>query len=572
MINKQINTRMKKRIYWVLLLFSAVGVISACILTFSVGIRQSIHQIKQNICNQTQIICTAYDYIPQQKYVKMLEHLPENMRATLIAPDGTVVFDSLVDVSKMEDHSDRPEIQEAMQNGTGEVRRESSTINESVYYYAMRLSDGYVLRLSQQYFSIESMVLRSIPGILIVLIVLVVLALLMSKSLTIWMIRPVEQAAHAIRTNKEDNTTYDELTPFVSHIRAQDRKISDQKQSLKQERETLGIITNNMREGLMLVSKNKNVISINPSAVQMLNGRDLAPKDLIGLHYRTVNRTGEMDSCINTALHGTSKDALLSIVGKIYHIYASPMIQDNNVDGVVVIVLDETEQRMAERSRREFSANVSHELKTPLTSISGYAEMIENGMVLSKEDIQTFSGIIHKEALRLIALIEDIIRLSRIEESSGESAMMEPVDLNALASGVLESLVPIAKKTGVHLHLSGEIPSIPGEDSMLSEMLYNLTENAIKYNKPNGDVWVTLIDRDGEVEINVRDTGIGIPTESQLRVFERFYRVDKSRSKQIGGTGLGLSIVKHVVEYHVGRIELDSTPNNGTEIRIYLPK
>ena len=279
-----------------------------------------------------------------------------------------------------------------------------------------------------------------------------------------------------------------------------------------------------------------------------------------------------MHACVKAALAGESEDAEFSMYGRVYHVYASPMVRLAEVQGAVVIVLDETQQRMAERSRQEFSANVSHELKTPLTSISGYAEMMENGMVASMEDIRTFSGSIHKEALRLIALIEDIIRLSRIEEEPRQENLLEPVKMDDLCGAVLESLEPVAQKAGVTMKLEGNVPAVLGEDSMLSEMVYNLCENAIKYNRPGGSVWVRLEEQAEEICLTVKDNGIGIPEDSQLRVFERFYRVDKSRSKQIGGTGLGLSIVKHVVEFHQGRVELESALGAGTEIHVFLPK
>lgn len=569
---QQFNTQMKKRIYWVLLLLSAVGVVSACILTLTVAMQYSMRQAEQMICDLTDTISESYSYMTQDEYTKMLAHLPDNTRATLITQDGTVLYDSDAAASEMENHLGRPEIQQAMQDGKGEDIRQSATMNTSTYYYAVSLPDGCVLRLSRSYASIRSMVLNTIPGIAVILIVLFGLALFLSRRLTKWMIRPVERAARALDHDEESGATYDELTPFVSHIRAQDQQINDQKATLEQERETLGIITNSMREGLLLISKDKNVVSINPSAIHMLTGRKADVYEFQGHNYLIVNRTREMHECVTAALEGNSRDSVFSMYGKIYHVYASPMIRLAEVQGVVVIVLDETQQRLAERSRREFSANVSHELKTPLTSISGYAEMMENGMVSSMDDIRTFSGSIHKEALRLIALIEDIIRLSRIEESPRQADEMESVDLNELCAAVLESLDPVAKKAKVCLHLDGSVPPISGAEAMLSEMVYNLCENAIKYNRPDGDVWVTLTDDDGEIELKVKDTGIGIPEESQVRVFERFYRVDKSRSKQIGGTGLGLSIVKHVVEYHLGRVELDSTLGVGTEIRVWLPK
>lgn len=566
------NKQMKKRIYWALMLLSAVGVVSACILTLIITIRYSTDQAEQTIRDLTNTISKTYSYVDSDEYVNLLVHLPEDTRATLISGDGTVLYDSDATASEMENHADRPEIQEALQNGSGETMRKSATVNASTYYYAVRLQDGGVLRLARQYSSIRSVVSGWLAGIVVVMVILFSLALFLSRTLTRWMIRPVEQAVRDLDRGEQSNATYDELTPFVSHIREQDRRINDQKEVLRQERDTLGIIANNMREGLMLISKDKNVVSINPSAIQMLAGREADPYEFLGHNYLIVNRTREMHDCVQHALEGESHDAVFSLLGKIFHVYASPMIRMTEIHGVVVIVLDETQQRLAERSRREFSANVSHELKTPLTSISGYAEMMENGMVVSMDDIRTFSGSIHKEALRLIALIEDIIRLSQIEEAPKQEYEMEPVNLNELCDAILESLQPVAKKADVTLHMEGTAPDIPGEDGMMSEMVYNLCENAIKYNRKGGDVWVKLADHGTEIELTVRDNGIGIPEESQMRVFERFYRVDKSRSKQIGGTGLGLSIVKHVVEYHVGRMELDSTPGIGTEIRIYLPK
>lgn len=563
---------MKKRIYWTLFLLSAVGVLSACILTLTVMVQLSTRQAERTICDLTDTISKIYNAMELDAYTEQLAHLPEDTRATLITEDGTVLYDSNASAAQMENHLDRPEIQSALKNGTGEDTRRSSTVNASAYYYAVRLPDNCVLRLSRRYSSIRSIILSAIPGTFVVVVLLFGLALILSRRLTRWMIRPVEKAAEAIEHEDAEGETYAELTPFVSHIRAQDQQINSQQEVLQRERDILGIVTNNMREGLLLVSKDNNIISINPSAIHMLAGRRAEPTEYIGHNYLLVNRTEQMRACVGAALEGESQDDEFTMHGSVYHVYASPMKRMGEVHGVVVIVLDETQQRLAEHSRQEFSANVSHELKTPLTSISGYAEMMENGMVASMEDIRTFSGSIHKEALRLIALIEDIIRLSRIEEQPKQMSEMEPVDLCDLCAAVLESLQPIAEKAQVTLHFDGSAPPITGEDAMLSEMVYNLCENAIKYNRPGGSVWVSLHEREGDLEFCVKDNGIGIPEEARMRVFERFYRVDKSRSKQIGGTGLGLSIVKHVVEYHEGRIELDSTLGIGTEIRVYLPQ
>ena len=563
---------MKRRIYWVMLLLSAVGVVCASILTLGVTASQSMKEAEKSVCELADSISTSYDYLTLEEYKDVLSNLVDNTRATLITEDGTVLFDSNASVAQMENHLDRPEIQDALRTGKGEDARRSSTTQTQTYYYAVRLSDNCILRLARQYSSLHSMMLSSIPGIAVVMVVLFGLALLLSQRLTMWMMRPVEQAVRALDQAGMSSEPYAELKPFFSHIREQDQQIHDQEEILRQERETLGIIANNMREGLLLISKNGDVISINPSAIRMLTGREAGPVEFIGRNYLIVNRTQEMHACVKAALAGESEDAEFSMYGRVYHVYASPMVRLAEVQGAVIIVLDETQQRMAERSRQEFSANVSHELKTPLTSISGYAEMMENGMVASMEDIRTFSGSIHKEALRLIALIEDIIRLSRIEEETRQENLLEPVKMDDLCAAVLESLEPVAQKAGVAMKLEGSVPAILGEDSMLSEMVYNLCENAIKYNRPGGSVWVSLEDQTEEIRLSVKDNGIGIPEDSRLRVFERFYRVDKSRSKQIGGTGLGLSIVKHVVEFHQGRVELESSLGAGTEIRVFLPK
>lgn len=563
---------MKRRIYWVMLLLSAVGVVCASILTLGVTASHSMKEAEKYVCELTDSISNGYDYMTLEEYTDVLSHVTDHTRATLITEDGTVLFDSDASAAQMENHLGRPEIQDALRTGTGEDARRSSTTHIKTYYYAVRLSDNCVLRMARQYYSLHSMVLSSIPGIFVVMVVLFGLALLLSHRLTLWMMRPVEQAVRALDQAGMNSEPYAELKPFFSHIREQDQQLHDQAEILHQERETLGIIANNMREGLLLISKNGDVISINPSAIRMLTGREDGPMEFIGHNYLIVNRTQQMHTCVKTALSGQSRDGEFSMYGRVYHVYASPMVRLAEVQGAVVIVLDETQQRMAERSRQEFSANVSHELKTPLTSISGYAEMMENGMVGSMEDIRTFSGSIHKEALRLIALIDDIIRLSRIEEQPRQQDQLELVKMDDLCAAVLESLKPVAQKAGVSMKLEGSVPAIPGEDSMLSEMVYNLCENAVKYNRSGGSVWVALEEQADEIQLSVRDNGIGIPEDSKLRVFERFYRVDKSRSKQIGGTGLGLSIVKHVVEFHQGRVQLESSLGAGTEICVFLPK
>lgn len=561
---------MKKRIFRTFTLFSILSVAIVALIITAFSVHFSMWQMERDLQETTQSIVDSYtqwDGIEECRI--FLESLSDNIRATLIDSNGTVLYETNAAANQMENHLDRPEIQAAMQDGVGEASRQSTTLNASTYYYAMQLNDGNVLRLARKYSSMYRIIFNSIVVIVLWIILLIVISIIVSRRLTIWLIRPVVHLADHIG-NLQDADVYDELAPFIQHIREQNEEIDEQKSSLQRERETLNVVTRNMKEGILMISGDRNIVSVNPSAITMLSGQHTREEDFIGRTFLLLNRTKTWYDCVDRALKGENAEDELRYQGAVYRLFASPILHNGRIDGSVVIVLDVTQERLAEQVRQEFSANVSHELKTPLTSISGYAEMMELGMVPKLEDQQEFARRIHKEALRLIALINDIIRLSRIEE--GVPKKFQPISLRQICEDTCESLLPLAEeREHVQLSVTGDDCFVMGDAGMLTELLYNLSENAIKYNRPNGHVWITIKKQNGEALLTVRDDGIGIPEESRQRVFERFYRVDKSRSKQTGGTGLGLSIVKHIVEYHDGRIELESELGAGTTIRVWLP-
>ena len=561
---------MKKRIFRTLAIFSTISVAVVALVITALSVNVNMKQIERTLQETAQTMAESYprwESIEECRF--FLGSLTDNIRVTLIDPEGTVLYETEAEVSSMENHFDRPEIQQAFQNGSGEITRNSATLGAKTYYYAVRLSDGNVLRLAREYSSMYRIIFNSIVIIAVWIVVLIAISIIVSRRLTVWLIRPIVHLADHIG-NFEDAEIYDELAPFIRHIREQSVEIDEQKSILQRERETLTLVTKNMKEGILMVSGDRNIVSLNPSAISMLSGSHTRAEDFVGRTFLLLNRTQTWYNCIDRALKGENAEDELRCRGSVYRLFASPIVHGDRVDGAVVIVLDVTQKRLAEQMRQEFSANVSHELKTPLTSISGYAEMIELGMVPSEDDQKEFARRIHKEALRLLALISDIIRLSRIEE--GIPKEFQLIDLQPICEDTRESLAELAEERDhIQLILDCEQSFVMGDSSMITELLYNLTENAIKYNKPGGQVCITTRQQPEEAMIEVKDSGIGIPEESLQRVFERFYRVDKSRSKQTGGTGLGLSIVKHIVEYHNGRIELSSELGTGTTIRIWLP-
>ncbi|PWM21272.1 MAG: histidine kinase [Clostridiales bacterium] len=493
----------------------------------------------------------------------------EDVRITWIAGDGTVLYDNYTDAAKLESHADREEFREALESGSGQSVRYSSTQMEKIIYYAIKLNDGSVLRVSDTQYTVLSVVVVMLSPILLILIVSLILAAVFAGRISKSIIRPI----NAIDLEHPENAeTYDELAPLLEKIDAQNKQIARQMEELRSRRREFESITENMAEGLVIVGHMAEVLTCNPSALKILNADKVPHKQSV----LTLNRSEVFRHSVDSALAGKPSEVDLEIGGKVYRLIASPVraADTEDVIGATLIILDITEKNERERLRREFTANVSHELKTPLTSISGNAEIIKNGIV-KPEDVPHFAENIYKEAGRLISLVNDIIKLSKLDEDGGEITK-EPVDLSEIVSEVADSLRAQAERRAISSEIHTEKAVIMGIRPILTEMIYNLWENAIKYNKEGGKLYVDIANecQDGRnfVKFSIRDTGIGIPSADLERIFERFYRVDKSHSKEIGGTGLGLSIVKHGARLHGAEITVKSEIDKGSTFIIQFPK
>ena len=483
---------------------------------------------------------------------------PQN-RVTWISGDGSVLYDSRADAGAMENHLEREEVQEALSGQVGEAERYSDTLSTRTLYVALPLSDGSVLRVASDQSSVVSLVVELIPSLALVLILTIALGALLAYRLSRAIIRPILALD---LSHPEDCDTYEELTPLLRRIHSQSETIQSQMEELERQRSEFTAITENMSEGFLLMDSRTNLLSCNSSALRLLD----APRAEVGESVLHLNRTEAFRRVVDEALQGRHSEALLERGDKCYQLLANCVQREGQVVGAVIAILDVTERESREALRREFTANVSHELKTPLTSISGFAELMKAGTV-PPETVPEFAGDIYREAQRLITLVEDIIHLSQLDE---DLVPLErgAVDLFAVARDVVQRLTPAAERAGVALTLTGGETTVEGVRQVLDEMVANLVDNAIKYNRPGGSVAVEVTVAEGKPRLTVRDTGIGIPAAHQERVFERFYRVDKSHSKEVGGTGLGLSIVKHAAAYHNASVSLESTEGVGTTVTV----
>lgn len=480
-------------------------------------------------------------------------------RVTWIAANGTVLYDSAAPAQLLESHAGREEIDQALQTGEAQTSRYSKTLLQRTFYYAKLLEGGTVLRVSCTQNSLPAMILMLLTPFLWVATLVLILCGVLSYRLA----RQITKPLNAINPdNPAPLPSYPELTPLFDKLREQNRTIGKQMNELQLRQREFTAITENMREGFLLVDCKMHVLSSNHSALEVLGRRELKP----GCLLYDAECSQEIFDAVDTALSGSHAELLLTIDETSWQVLANPVVASGQVAGAVVLFMDVTEREQRERLRREFSANVSHELKTPLTSISGFAELMKEGLV-PPEKIPEFSGDIYKESLRLIGLVNDIIQLSRLDENSTQF-QRAPVDLYDLCAQSIEQLSPVAARQSVTLELTGEHAEIMGVEQLLKEMIYNLLDNAIKYNVPGGSVTASVRKSAGRTILSVADTGIGIPYAHQPRVFERFYRVDKSHSKEVGGTGLGLSIVRHAAQYHGARLELKSQPGKGTTITV----
>ena len=479
-------------------------------------------------------------------------------RFTLVSSDGSVLYDSQAKAGEMENHLEREEISEALKDGSGSSARYSSTLTERTFYEATRLENGNVLRISVSQITVGALILGMLPAICAIILISVVVALIMSHKMATAIVKPLNKLD---LENPTEIETYEELTPILTKINKQHKQITRQMQDLRRMSDEFEQITNSMNEGLVLLDDKGTTLSINAAAKKLFG----VESDVVGRNFLTVDRSADMRHAIEKALKGKHGEFREERNGNEYQFVVNRTESEGKTVGVVILCFDVTETAFAERNRKEFTANVSHELKTPLQSIIGSAELLENGLV-KPEDTERFVGNIKKEASRLVALINDIIRLSQLDEDSEPAT--ESVDLYELSKEVIEVLSVSAAKRQVNLELKGESCIIKGIRRYLYEIIYNLCDNAIRYNKENGKVIIDVSQKDGNTVLSVTDTGIGIPAEHQSRIFERFYRVDKSHSKETGGTSLGLSIVKHAVGYHDGTIKLDSKVDEGTVITV----
>ncbi len=550
---------MKKKIFRNLFLLSAISILITTLMISFVMYKGFYRDMKAELKQEGQYIAEAVN-LNNQAYLDNLKSAVD--RITLIDVEGNVLFDNRKSPEKMENHLERPEVQEASKDGKGESVRLSDTLGKQTFYYAIRLDNGNILRIANTTSNVYAAMTENIPYLIVMCILIWIFAIFIAKKQTRAIVAPINEL------NLEEplsNEVYEEFSPLLRKMEHQNKLIEETFSILKKEREEFQSIIQHMNEALIVLNSEGEILIVNQRATEIFG-------EATEGHYLTLNRSMEFMEVAEKALNGQSAESRLQQEGRVYQLMATPTLSENLEDGkpegVVVLALDITEKEETERIRREFSANVSHELKTPLTSICGYAEIIREG-IAKKEDIVDFSSKIYTEAKRMVSLVEDIMKLSKLDEGVTE-AKAETVDLKQVCLEVIERLKNNAEKANVSIEFEGTKDGNPvvvaGAKRMMDELIFNLCENAIKYNKSGGSVEVKL--ENNPKKLIVKDTGIGIEQEHQMRIFERFYRVDKSHSKDTGGTGLGLSIVKHIVKQLNATINLESESGKGTTIEV----
>ena len=550
---------MTKKIFRSMLLVCMMVLISA--ITGVMGVLY--HYFSENIHDNLQSEAMYLAVAVENEGIEYLNRITNQTERITLIEDGTVLYDNMADITLMENHADRIEFKEAMENGVGESTRYSGTMSERTIYYAVKLGNNQVLRVANTHYTVFTLLGGLIFPIVLILAGMLVLSAVISSRVSRKIVEPMNQLD---LEHPDQGEVYDELVPFVTKISRQKRTINRQLTDAKKQQEEFSVITENMQEGFLVIDSETEVLSFNKSALKLLHADYFAPKQSV----LTLNHSKEFCEVVETVLAGNHTETILELGQKRCQLIANPVWEKDNVKGAIFVLIDVTEKMDRENLRREFTANVSHELKTPLTSISGYAEIIQNGFV-RPEDTGKFAGKIFEESQRLIALVNDIIRISQLDEGLMPYEK-EEIDLYEAVKETMEHLEAAAKQRGISVKLAGTHEMIYSVRTILHEVLYNLCDNAIKYNKENGLVKVT-VRKDGDaICVTVKDTGIGIPQEDQERVFERFYRVDKSHSKEIGGTGLGLSIVKHGAASMGAVISMESVLGEGTAITLTFPK
>ena len=551
---------MTKRIFRTILLVSALVLV--CGLACVMGVLYSYfsRQLKEELHDKAAYLAVAVEGDGAAALEK-LSGRPE--RITMVAADGTVLYDNRADESTMTNHADREEIQEALKTGSGEAVRQSDTLAEQTVYYALRLNDGSVLRVSSSQYNVPILLVGLLQPLAFIILLLLALSGFFAFRASKKIVEPINQLD---LEHPEEGESYEEIAPLLTKIHKQQKTIAVQLAEAKRQQAAFAQITADMEEGLLVIDEHGALLSFNPSALRLLEVKDVQPSE----NVLTLNRSEPFRRAVETALDGRHEAAVLTFGEMSCQVTANPVWHDGKPSGAVLLLVDITEKLQRETLRREFTANVSHELKTPLTSISGFAEILRDGMVQGA-DVEKFAGRIFDEAQRLITLVSDVIKISQLDEGQ-LPYVRETVELQELVRTMFDRLHHAADKAGVTLTLEGEPAALSTVRPILEEVLFNLCDNAIKYNRPGGRVTVHTGRQDDRVVLAVSDTGIGIPPAHQQRIFERFYRVDKSHSKEIGGTGLGLSIVKHGAAYLGAAVTVESEPGNGSTFTLTWPE
>ena len=549
---------MTKKIFHSILLV-ACTVLLACYLVILTSLNDYFTSLrKSQLKTQLSFASTAVED-EGIEYLKNVES--GEYRLTLIDTDGTVLYDTGADAASMENHSDRREFQEAFLSGYGESHRYSRTLTEQTYYFAKKLSDDRVLRISTSQVTIVSLLLGMLQPLLVIAFLAILLSVFLAKRASLNLVKPLNNLD---LNDPLSNDVYEELSPLLRHMAQQNKQIALQMDELSRSQNEFNAITSNMSEGLIVLNKDGVVVSLNTAARKIFE----AEEDSIGKDFLTIDRTPEISRAIKETLSGKKQELEYEKDGRNYDLCINQIVEKDEVIGVLLLAIDNTEKIQAEQNRREFTANVSHELKTPLQSIIGSADLIESGLV-KPEDMPRFIGHIKTDAARLVSLVSDIIRLSQLDENTEMN--WENVDALSVAKEALEMVGPIAESRNISLTIKGEPAPLTSVHKLLYDIIYNLCDNAVKYNKEGGFVKVNVKTAGDKVQVAVSDNGVGIAPADQSRVFERFYQVDKSHSRESGGTGLGLSIVKHAVAYLKGSISLESTLGKGTTITVSFP-
>lgn len=551
---------MTKRIFRSIMLVSAVCMVTG--LAFLMGVLY--HFFGNQLEKELKAEASYLELAVEENGESVLEKLPKNSaRVTWIAEDGTVIFDNKADAFDMSNHNDREEIKDAQKNGAGTSVRQSDTLGEKTVYYAKRLSDNSILRISSNQYTVIALLKQLIFPAVCVLVLMILLGAFFASRLSKHIVTPLNELD---LEHPDEIDTYDEMAPFITKINKQQKTIQKQLSDAKRQQKEFQIITRQMQEGLLVIDTQTDLLSSNASALELLDARQVKDKESV----LSLNRSEAFEKTIDKVLRGEHVESVLNLGERYCQICANPVFDKETIAGAVILLIDVTEKMQRDSLRREFTANVSHELKTPLTSISGFAEIIQSGFV-KQEDVRKFAGKIFDETQRLVTLVDDIIKISQLDENC-QPYQREKVDIYNLAKDVLSRLQESANKAQVQLNMEGEHAELETVLPILDEIVSNLCDNAIKYNKKGGSVTVTVLNARNQICLSVRDTGIGITAAEKSRVFERFYRVDKSHSKEIGGTGLGLSIVKHGAAYLGAKVELESTIDKGSTFRLIWQK